>query len=92
MENNPTSTLKRTVTDGQYGKAKKNSLMLPAIVVILGLLVMMYPVVSTAWNNYGASKAAKEYAQLDKDTPQEVKNTQWDKAVSYTHLTLPTID
>ena len=83
MENSPTSTLKRTVTNGQYGKAKKNSLMLPAIVVILGLLVMMYPVVSTAWNNYGASKAAKEYAQLDKDTPQEVKNTQWDKAHEY---------
>lgn len=83
MENSPTSTLKRTVTNGQYGKVKKNSLMLPAIVVILGLLVMMYPVVSTAWNNYGASKAAKEYAQLDKDTPQEVKNTQWDKAHEY---------
>ncbi len=83
MENSPTSTLKRTVTDGQPGKAKKNSLMLPAIVVILGLLVMMYPVVSTAWNNYGASKAAKEYAQLDKDTPEEVKNTQWDKAHEY---------
>ncbi|OFT92462.1 class C sortase [Brevibacterium sp. HMSC24B04] len=75
--------MKRTVTNGQYGKVKKNSLMLPAIVVILGLLVMMYPVVSTAWNNYGASKAAKEYAQLDKDTPQEVKNTQWDKAHEY---------
>ncbi|OFT25836.1 class C sortase [Brevibacterium sp. HMSC08F02] len=75
--------MKRTVTNGQYGKAKKNRLMLPAIVVILGLLVMMYPVVSTAWNNYGASKAAKEYAQLDKDTPQEVKNTQWDKAHEY---------
>lgn len=83
MENSPTSTLKRTVTDGQPGKAKKNSLMLPAIVVILGLLVMMYPVVSTAWNNYGASKAAKEYAQLDHDTPKEVKNTQWDKAHEY---------
>lgn len=83
MENSLTSTLKRTVTNGQPGKAKKNSLMLPAIVVILGLLVMMYPVVSTAWNNYGASKAAKEYAQLDKDTPQEVKNTQWDKAHEY---------
>ncbi len=83
MENSLTSTLKRTVTNGQPGKAKKNSLMLPAIVVILGLLVMMYPVVSTAWNNYGAAKAAKEYAQLDKDTPQEVKNTQWDKAHEY---------
>lgn len=83
MESNTTSTLKRTVTNGQPGKAKKNSLMLPAIVVILGLLVMMYPVVSTAWNNYGAAKAAKEYAQLDKDTPQEVKNTQWDKAHEY---------
>lgn len=83
MENSLTSTLKRTVTNGQPGKVKKNSLMLPAIVVILGLLVMMYPVVSTAWNNYGAAKAAKEYAQLDKDTPQEVKNTQWDKAHEY---------
>lgn len=83
MENSPTSTLKRTVANGQPGKAKKNSLMLPTIVVILGLLVMMYPVASTAWNNYGASKAAKEYAQLDKDTPQEVQDTRWDNAHEY---------
>ena len=76
-------TLKRDTPSGQNAKAKKNPLLMPAIVVILGLLVMMYPVVSTAWNNYGTSKAAQEYAKLEKSVPQEVKDKSWEEAHDY---------
>ncbi|AHI23689.1 fimbrial associated sortase [Corynebacterium vitaeruminis DSM 20294] len=51
--------------------------------VILGMLVMLYPVVSTMLNNYATTKAAKEYAQLEKSVPQEVKDTQWEDAQRY---------
>lgn len=83
MGKHSASTLKRVAPKRQTAKAKKNSLLMPAIVVILGLLVMMYPVVSTAWSNYGSSKAAQEYAKLDKSVPQEVKNTKWEDAHNY---------
>lgn len=67
----------------QSEKPARKSLTLPAIIVVIGLLVMLYPVVSTAWNNMNASRAARAYAQLDKDIPQDVKNTQWERAHAY---------
>lgn len=64
-------------------QSKHKSLVLPAIVVIVGLLVMLYPVVSTAWNNKNASRIAQEYAQLEKDIPQETRDTLWENAHAY---------
>mgnify|MGYP002719472039 CR=1 FL=1 len=57
----------------------KTSPVLAAVLVILGVLVMLYPVTSTLWNNHVATKAAQEYEKLEKSTPQEVKNTQWER-------------
>lgn len=57
--------------------------MLAAILVIVGMLVMSYPVVSTMPNNYGTTKAAEEYAKLEKSIPQEVKDTMWENAHKY---------
>lgn len=67
----------------KHRKQEQKSLAVPALLVIIGVLVMLYPVVSTVWNNYGANRAAREYAQLEKKSPQEVKNTQWDNAHAY---------
>lgn len=80
---NSFSPVKENTPEQPAEPAKKNSLVLPAILVILGMLVMLYPVVSTAWNNYATSKAASEYAKLETSVPQEVKNTQWDQAHAY---------
>lgn len=64
------------------GSAKANPV-LAMVLVILGTLVMLYPVASTLWNNHLATKAAQDYAKLEKNIPQEVKNTQWEKAHDY---------
>ncbi|GEA43096.1 putative fimbrial associated sortase-like protein [Corynebacterium striatum] len=61
----------------------KTSPMLAAALVIVGVLVMLYPVTSTLWNNHLATKAAQEYAKLEKSAPQEVKDTQWERAHEY---------
>ncbi|MDK6302405.1 class C sortase [Corynebacterium sp. UMB9976] len=61
----------------------KTSPVLAAVLVILGVLVMLYPVTSTLWNNYVATKVAQDYAKLEKSIPEEVKNTQWDNAHKY---------
>lgn len=64
-------------------QGKKKNLTLPAILVILGMLVMLYPVVSTMLNNYGTTRAAEEYAKLEKAVPQETKDALWDNAHRY---------
>lgn len=56
---------------------------MPAILVIIGLLVILYPVVSTQWNNWQQNRAASEYAKLQKDTPPEVADQQWEDAHRY---------
>ena len=62
---------------------RRGGLVLPAVVVVVGLLVMLYPVVSTAWNNWNASRVAQEYARLDKETPVQVQDSVWDAAHAY---------
>lgn len=82
MENTITSAhgdaLERSIT-----KEGNNSIRLSVILVIIGILVMLYPVVSTAWNNYQTTKASNEYAQLDKEIPADVKNAEWEEARTY---------
>ncbi|MDO5032436.1 class C sortase [Corynebacterium sp.] len=69
-------------------------ILLPALLVIIGMLVMAYPIVATAWNNHNTTKAAQEYAKLDAAAPQEAKQTQWDAAHNYnsTRTTGPILD
>nr|WP_306428998.1 class C sortase [Corynebacterium sp. 76QC2CO] len=54
-----------------------------SLLVIIGMLVMLYPVVSTVLNNYGTTKAAREYAELEQSLPQEVKDLAWEEAHRY---------
>nr|WP_232018415.1 class C sortase [Corynebacterium segmentosum] len=61
----------------------RSSVVLPVIVVVIGLLVMLYPVVSTAWNNWNTSRAAQEYARLDEAAPQQLQDSIWDSAHKY---------
>lgn len=55
---------------------------------------MLYPVVSTAWNNWNASRVAQEYARLDKETPAQVQDSVWDAAHAYNekHTSGPILD
>ena len=64
------------------GRAKASPV-LAMVLVVLGILVMLYPVASTLWNNHLATQAAQDYAELEQNIPQDVKNTQWEKAHDY---------
>lgn len=93
MGHTPSATLEPQ-SGNQDQRRPKTSPVLAIVLVILGVLVMLYPVTSTVWNNHLATKAAQEYAQLEKKTPEEVKNTQWDAAREYNrdHTTGPILD
>lgn len=61
----------------------RKAILIPALLVILGLLVMIYPVVSTQWNNHQQQVAAKEYDKLEKEIPQDKKDEAWERAHEY---------
>lgn len=67
---------------------------LPTLCVIVGMLLMLYPVVSTLWNNHATNKVAEEYAAIEQSLPEEVKNEQWEKAHEYNanHTPGPILD
>ncbi|MFD5868271.1 class C sortase [Corynebacterium sp. NPDC060344] len=56
---------------------RRSSIAIPAVLVIIGLLVVLYPVVATQWNNAKQLRAAQEYSKLEGDLPAE----QLDRAV-----------
>lgn len=69
--------------DRKRRKLGHGGLALPVVVVVIGLLVMLYPVVSTAWNNWNTSRAAEEYARLDDAAPQQIQDSLWESAHRY---------
>ncbi|AFM08164.2 class C sortase [Corynebacterium pseudotuberculosis] len=64
-------------------KKSKGNAFVAVLIILLGLCVLLYPVVSTQWNNYAQLKAADEYSKLEKSTPPEVLDTAWDGAQTY---------
>lgn len=77
------STVVEPKKEPRRASSTSSSPVLVVVLVVLGVLVMLYPVASTLWNNYSTTKAAQEYAKLEKSIPQEVKNKQWDNAHEY---------
>ncbi|AFM08162.1 class C sortase [Corynebacterium pseudotuberculosis] len=67
----------------QKRSGTKNNHALAALLVIIGLIVMVYPVVSTQWNNWKQQRAAAEYAKIDNSTPRVVHEEAWDAAHKY---------
>lgn len=66
-----------------------SSVLVPALLVLVGIAIMLYPVASTLWNNYQTTKVARAYAEIEQTLPQEVKNHQWDDAQEYNASRLP---
>ncbi len=77
----PMST--EVVEKPQHRKRAKKSNLLPALLVIVGLIVIIYPVVSTQWNNWQQNRAAAEYAKLQTSIPAEVSDKEWEDAHRY---------
>lgn len=67
---------------------------LPVLIILVGLLVLMYPVISTQWNNRVQEQVAKQYEEKLSVVPPEQVNRAYDAAVEYnrTHTDGPILD
>lgn len=83
-----------TAEPNKAESAKKKSVLLPVIVILLGVLVLLYPVVATQWNNVRQHHVANEYAQLQQSEPEDVLRKQFESALVYnqTHTKGPILD
>ncbi|QGU03047.1 Sortase family protein [Corynebacterium kalinowskii] len=70
------------------------SVLIPVILVLLGVLVLVYPVVATQWNNIRQINVANEYAKFEKQADPEQLNTALESARQYndTRNTGPILD
>ena len=66
----------------------------PVLIILVGLAVLMYPVVSTQWNNRVQEQVAKQYEQDLTDIPQENVNEAYEAALAYnrSHTGGPILD
>lgn len=68
--------------------------LLPLLLVVLGLLVLLYPVVATQWNNAEQLRVAEEYSKFEEETPPDVLAEALESARKYndTRTTGPILD
>ena len=71
------------ITDAPKKKGTNHNAIIALILILVGLGVLLYPVVATQWNNHNQSRAAEEYAKLEKQAPPEVLHTAWEEAQAY---------
>ncbi|MDD7384800.1 MAG: class C sortase [Actinomycetaceae bacterium] len=64
-------------------RAKKRSMLVPALIVLLGIAILLYPVIATQWNNYQQAKAAHEYKSLVNDADPADIRAQLQRAHEY---------
>lgn len=43
----------------------------PAIIILVGVAILLYPVIATQWNNQAQQKVARDYAELVANEPSE---------------------
>ena len=55
----------------------------PAIIILVGISVLLYPVVSTQWNNYIQRKVVEDYSSQIQDLPEEQLNAAIEAAHEY---------
>lgn len=72
---------------GKHSKQRRAAstarILVPVVLVLVGLLVLAYPVVATQWNNRQQEKVAEEYANLDNQMSQEERDTALAAARDY---------
>lgn len=59
----------------------------PVLIVLVGISVLLYPVVSTQWNNYIQGKVVEEYRSQLKDVPEEQRSAALEAAREYNNST-----
>lgn len=83
-----------TAMPDKANDAKKKSVLLPVVIILVGVLVLLYPVVATQWNNVRQQSVANEYAQLQQSEPEDLLRKQFESALVYnqTHTKGPILD
>lgn len=75
-------------------KSAFQRVVLPVLIILLGLAVLMYPVISTQWNNRVQEQVAKQYEQNLTEIPHENVNEAYEAALAYnrSHTDGPILD
>lgn len=55
----------------------------PALIILVGISVLLYPVVSTQWNNYIQRKVVEDYQSQLQDIPEEQRSAAIEAAREY---------
>lgn len=72
--------------EASISKPRKSLLqrvLLPALIILIGVAVLLYPVVATQWNNHLQQQAAENYAEEMRNRPPEQLNPEIAKAREY---------
>lgn len=60
----------------------------PAIIILVGISVLLYPVVSTQWNNYIQRQVVEDYRSQLQDVPEEQLNAAIEAAHEYNETSI----
>lgn len=69
-------------------------IVVPLLIILVGLAVMLYPVISSTWNNHAQKKVAAEYEQImgQEDPEQLSANVEAARAYNREHTPGPILD
>ncbi|MCK7675998.1 class C sortase [Corynebacterium pygosceleis] len=81
--------------DSQSEKKRSlSAVLLPVLLIIVGVAVLIYPVVSTQWNNYRQADVARRYSEVVKEQDPIRLSEQVERARQYNseHMNGPILD
>lgn len=77
------ATRQATTTNKPRQASVFRRVVVPALIILVGISVLLYPVVSTQWNNYIQRKVIEEYSSEITEVPQEQLNAALEAAREY---------
>ncbi|MDK4251778.1 class C sortase [Corynebacterium propinquum] len=77
------ATCQATTTNKPKQASVFRRVVVPALIILVGISVLLYPVVSTQWNNYIQRKVIEEYSSEITEVPQEQLNAALEAAWEY---------
>lgn len=77
------ATRQATTTNKPKQVSVFRRVVVPALIILVGISVLLYPVVSTQWNNYIQRKVIEEYSSEITEVPQEQLNAALEAAREY---------
>lgn len=78
----PRPTERRASTPEPGPRRGRVALVVPVLLIVVGLVVLLYPVFATQWNNLKQIRAAEAYSQIEQGAPP----AQLDAALARAHV------